>query len=77
MSALLQVAGVTVSPDHFIDGKRFPSAEQFDLHSPIDQSLLPLFVQVEPIPVVIMVSVTVPARLETVEYVASAAPAPV
>ncbi|MDH4393240.1 MAG: aldehyde dehydrogenase family protein [Aquabacterium sp.] len=36
-SALLQVAGVAVSPDHYIGGERVPSTEGFDLFSPIDQ----------------------------------------
>jgi acyl-CoA reductase-like NAD-dependent aldehyde dehydrogenase len=40
MSSSLQVAGVTISPDHYIDGKRVSSEETFDLHSPIDQMLL-------------------------------------
>jgi 5-carboxymethyl-2-hydroxymuconic-semialdehyde dehydrogenase len=40
MSTALQVAGVPVSPDHYIDGKRVPSEKSFELHSPIDQTLL-------------------------------------
>ena len=40
MSATLKVAGVAVSPDHYIHGQRVASATRFDLHSPIDQSLL-------------------------------------
>ena len=39
-SDLLDVAGVAVSPDHYIDGERVASAETFALHSPIDQRLL-------------------------------------
>ena len=34
------VAGVEVSPDHFIGGERVGSAERFEDHSPIDGSLL-------------------------------------
>ncbi|CAM3507010.1 aldehyde dehydrogenase [Paracidovorax anthurii] len=37
---LLDVAGIPVSPDHYIDGQRIASRETFELHSPIDQSLL-------------------------------------
>ncbi len=37
---MLDVAGVAVSPHHYIDGKRVASAERFALHSPIDQRLL-------------------------------------
>jgi len=36
----IHVAGHAVSPDHFIDGRRVPSAETFELRSPIDQSVL-------------------------------------
>ena len=36
-SPALQVAGVEVSPDHFIDGQRVASEERFELFSPIDQ----------------------------------------
>ena len=39
-SPLLNVAGVAVSPDHYIDGERVASAQRFELHSPIDQRLL-------------------------------------
>ncbi len=39
-SPLLDVAGVAVSPDHYIDGRRIPSAETFELFSPIDQRRL-------------------------------------
>jgi betaine-aldehyde dehydrogenase/5-carboxymethyl-2-hydroxymuconic-semialdehyde dehydrogenase len=34
------VAGVDVSPDHYIGGMRVPSAERFEDHSPIDGTLL-------------------------------------
>lgn len=37
---LLDVAGVAVSPDHYIGGQRVASAQAFELHSPIDQRLL-------------------------------------
>lgn len=40
VSPLLNVAGVAVSPDHYIGGKRVATAQRFDLHCPIDQSLL-------------------------------------
>ena len=36
-SKRLDVAGIAVSPDHYIDGRRVPSAETFALFSPIDQ----------------------------------------
>lgn len=36
----LHVAGVDVSPQHYIAGQRVTSTEHFDLHSPIDQRLL-------------------------------------
>ncbi|HEY9223798.1 MAG TPA: aldehyde dehydrogenase family protein [Variovorax sp.] len=36
----LDVAGIAVSPDHYIDGRRVPSDRHFELHSPIDQRLL-------------------------------------
>lgn len=39
-SPLLNVAGVEVSPDHYIDGRRVASAQTFELFSPIDQRLL-------------------------------------
>jgi acyl-CoA reductase-like NAD-dependent aldehyde dehydrogenase len=39
-SPLLDVAGIEVSPDHFINGARVASAASFALHSPIDQRLL-------------------------------------
>ncbi len=38
--SLLEVAGIAVSPDHYIEGRRVASAETFELHSPIDQRLL-------------------------------------
>jgi acyl-CoA reductase-like NAD-dependent aldehyde dehydrogenase len=34
------VAGVAVSPDHFINGKRVPSHERFEDRSPIDEQVL-------------------------------------
>ena len=39
-SPLLEVAGVQVSPDHYIDGRRVASAQTFELFSPIDQAAL-------------------------------------
>ena len=36
----LTVAGHSVSPLHYINGQRVASSPRFDLHSPIDQSLL-------------------------------------
>lgn len=36
----LQVAGYTVSPDHYIDGQRVSGNQRFELHCPIDQRLL-------------------------------------
>ena len=39
-TSLLDVAGVLVSPDHYINGERIPSEERFELFSPIDQRLL-------------------------------------
>jgi 5-carboxymethyl-2-hydroxymuconic-semialdehyde dehydrogenase len=39
-SALLDVAGIAVSPDHYIDGRRVASSDTFELRSPIDQQLL-------------------------------------
>jgi hypothetical protein len=39
-SAALLVAGIEVSPDHYIDGRRVASAQRFELFSPIDQRLL-------------------------------------
>lgn len=40
MNALLDVAGIAVSPDHYIDGARVAGIETFTLHSPIDQRVL-------------------------------------
>ncbi len=37
---LVEVAGVEVSPDHFIGGERVASAQRFQTISPIDQSVL-------------------------------------
>jgi len=37
---LLDVAGIAVSPDHYIGGQRVASTERFELFSPIDQRLL-------------------------------------
>lgn len=37
---LLDVAGVAVSPDHYLGGRRVASSASFALHSPIDQRLL-------------------------------------
>ncbi|HSV47185.1 MAG TPA: aldehyde dehydrogenase family protein [Ramlibacter sp.] len=39
-SSLLDIAGIPVSPDHYIGGARVASAETFELRSPIDQRLL-------------------------------------
>lgn len=36
-SPLLEVAGVAVSPDHYIDGRRVGSPDTFELFCPIDQ----------------------------------------
>jgi len=40
MSSLPTIAGVAVSPDHFIGGERVESDERFDVLSPIDESVL-------------------------------------
>lgn len=40
MTQALDVAGIQVSPDHYIAGKRITSRETFELFSPIDQRLL-------------------------------------
>ena len=40
MSPTAVVAGVTVSPDHFVGGKRLPGHERFEDRSPIDESPL-------------------------------------
>lgn len=37
---ILSIAGFDVSPHHYIGGQRVASSELFDLHCPIDQSLL-------------------------------------
>ena len=34
------VAGIEVSPDHFIGGERVAGSDRFDVFSPIDESLL-------------------------------------
>lgn len=39
-TALLDVAGIGVSPEHYINGVRVASAETFELQSPIDQRVL-------------------------------------
>ena len=36
----MSVAGVAVSPDHFIGGKRVPSDDRFEDRSPIDEQVL-------------------------------------
>jgi acyl-CoA reductase-like NAD-dependent aldehyde dehydrogenase len=40
MGNSINVAGVTVSADHYINGQRVEGEEYIDLHCPIDQSLL-------------------------------------
>ena len=40
MNPIIEVAGIPVSPDHFINGRRVAGAQTFELHSPIDQRLL-------------------------------------
>jgi acyl-CoA reductase-like NAD-dependent aldehyde dehydrogenase len=40
VTAPARVAGIEVSPDHFIDGARVASAQRFEVISPIDQSVL-------------------------------------
>lgn len=40
MNPLRDVAGIAVSPDHYIGGRRVASSEMFDVFSPIDQRLL-------------------------------------
>jgi acyl-CoA reductase-like NAD-dependent aldehyde dehydrogenase len=40
MNPTLDVAGIAVSPDHYVDGRRVASAETFELQSPIDQRVL-------------------------------------
>jgi 5-carboxymethyl-2-hydroxymuconic-semialdehyde dehydrogenase len=39
-SQLLDVAGIAVSPDHYIDGRRVGSEQSFELFCPIDQRIL-------------------------------------
>ncbi len=39
-SPALDVAGIAVSPDHYIDGTRVASPETFEVHCPIDQQVL-------------------------------------
>ena len=34
------VAGIAVSPDHYIGGRRVPSADRFEDRSPIDWATL-------------------------------------
>jgi acyl-CoA reductase-like NAD-dependent aldehyde dehydrogenase len=38
--SMLEVAGIAVSPDHYIAGRRVASPESFELNCPIDQRLL-------------------------------------
>lgn len=40
MSSTIDIDGIKVSPDHFIDGERVPSPERFADHSPIDGHLI-------------------------------------
>jgi acyl-CoA reductase-like NAD-dependent aldehyde dehydrogenase len=40
MSRMLEVAGVAVSPDHYIAGQRVASEKRFDIFCPIDQRVL-------------------------------------
>ena len=40
LSAPARVAGIEVSPDHFIGGERVAGADRFEVISPIDQSVL-------------------------------------
>ena len=42
MSALIDIDGIQVSADHFIDGQRVSSSERFADHSPIDGRLIGL-----------------------------------
>ena len=39
-TALLDIAGIAVSPEHYVGGRRVASSESFELFSPIDQRLL-------------------------------------
>ncbi len=41
--ATVQIAGVRISTDHFIDGRRVESAHKFEVRSPMDGSSLGLF----------------------------------
>ena len=45
---MLDIAGIAVSPDHYIGGRRVASAERFDLFSPIDQQSLGAIAQGTP-----------------------------
>ena len=36
----LQVAGIAVSPDHYVGGRRVASSETFELRCPIDQHVM-------------------------------------
>jgi acyl-CoA reductase-like NAD-dependent aldehyde dehydrogenase len=40
MNPLIEVAGIAVSPKHYIDGRRVPGRNTFELASPIDQRVL-------------------------------------
>jgi len=40
MNPVLDVAGISVSPDHYIDRRRVASTQTFELQSPIDQRVL-------------------------------------
>jgi acyl-CoA reductase-like NAD-dependent aldehyde dehydrogenase len=40
MNTPIDIAGTSVSPDHFINGQRVASPDTFELRSPIDQALL-------------------------------------
>jgi 5-carboxymethyl-2-hydroxymuconic-semialdehyde dehydrogenase len=40
MTSPLDIAGIAVSPDHYIGGQRIASEKTFDLSSPIDQRIL-------------------------------------
>ena len=48
MSPMLEVAGVTVSPDHYIGGRRVASNKTFEIFSPIDQRVLGRISEGEP-----------------------------
>ena len=45
---MLDIAGIAVSPDHYIGGRRVASAERFDLFSPIDEQSLGAIAQGTP-----------------------------